>query len=164
MISFINFSLLRDCRALSITTYSSHISFERSTDVFTTRGKKEATKLTLHTVSVVVVQAVLTPIWPHVDSPSAQVVHGVLPEVENVLPASHGTTLHAVSVVAVQAVLTPAAHVEASAQVVHGVLPEVENVLPASHGTLHAVSVVVLQAVFTPAAHVEVSAHGEHGA
>ena len=150
MISFIIFSLLRDCRALSITTYSSHISFERSTDVFTTRGKKEATKLTLHTVSVVVVQAVLTPIWPHVDSPSAQAVHGVLPEVENVLPASHGTTLHAVSVVGVQAVLTPIwPHVDSpSAQVVHGVLPEVENVLPASHGTtLHAVSVVVEQAV-----------------
>ena len=42
----------------------------------------------LHTKSVVVVQAVLTPA-AHVEA-SAQVVHGALPEAENVLPASHG--------------------------------------------------------------------------
>ena len=49
--------------------------------------------LTLHTVSTVVVQAVLTPAV-HVEA-AAQVVHGVrhgvLPDVEKVLPASHGT-------------------------------------------------------------------------
>jgi hypothetical protein len=85
----------------------------------------------VHAVSVVVVQVVLTPA-AHVEG-SAQAVHGVLPEVENVFPASHGT-LHAVSIVVVQAALTPAAHVEGSAHAVHGVLPEVENVFPASHG------------------------------
>ena len=111
----------------------------------------------LHTVSVVVVQAVLTPAV-HVE---AQAVHGVLPEVEKVLPASHGT-LHAVSVVVVQAVLTPAVHVEA--QAVHGVLPEVEKFVPATHGTLHAVSVVVVQAVLTPRVHVEAAVQVVHGA
>ena len=45
--------------------------------------------LTLHTVSVVVVQAVLTP-RVHVEA-AVQVVHGALPQVEKVLSASHGT-------------------------------------------------------------------------
>ena len=39
-------------------------------------------------MSVVVVQAVLTP-WVHVEA-AAQVVHGVLPEVEKCVP-THGT-------------------------------------------------------------------------
>ena len=42
----------------------------------------------LHAVFFVVVHAVLTPA-AHVEA-SAQVVHGALPEAENVLPASHG--------------------------------------------------------------------------
>ena len=58
-----------------------------------------------------------TPIAPHVEA-SAHVAHGSLPEVENVVPATHAT-LHAVSAVVVQAVFTPSAHVDAAAQVVH---------------------------------------------
>ena len=46
------------------------------------------TVLTLHTVSTVVVQAVLTPAV-HVEA-AAQVVQGALPEFEKVLSASHG--------------------------------------------------------------------------
>ena len=79
----------------------------------------------------VVVQVVLTP-RVHVEA-TAQVVHGMLPEAEKVLPATHGT-LHAVSVFVVQAALTPAVHVAAAAQALHGMLPEVEKVWPASHG------------------------------
>ena len=94
------------------------------------------TVLTLHAVSVVVVQAVLIPAVHTVGEATAQVVHGVLPEVEKLLPASHGT-LHAVSVVVLQAVLTPVAHVASTAQVVQGALPEVEKDVPASHGTGH---------------------------
>ena len=91
-------------------------------------------ELTSHTVFVVVVQAVLTPAV-HVAA-AAHVVHGVLPEVEKDVPATHGT-LHAVSVFVVQAVLTPAVHVAAAAQALHGVLPEVEKDVPASHGGWH---------------------------
>ena len=72
-------------------------------------------ELTSHTVFFVVVQAVLTPAV-HVEA-AAHVVHGVLPEVEKDVPATHGTTgagLHTVFVVVVQAVLTPAVHVEAA--------------------------------------------------
>ena len=61
----------------------------------------------MHTISVVLVQAVSTPaVPPH--ARTAQVVHGVLPEVEKV-PVTHGATasLHTVFVVGVQAALTP---------------------------------------------------------
>ena len=70
----------------------------------------------MHTVSVVVLQAVLTTPAVHVEA-SAQVVHGVMPEVEKLLPASHGTTLHTVSVVVLQAVLTPVVHVASAVHV-----------------------------------------------
>ena len=85
-------------------------------------------------MSVVLVQAVLTPVV-HVAS-AIHAAHGVLPEAEKAVPATHGTTgLHTVSVVTVQAVLTPAVHVESAAHVLHpGAFPEAENV-PAAHYT-----------------------------
>ena len=43
--------------------------------------------LTLHVVSVVVVQMVLTPVV-HVE-PAAHVLHGVYPKLEKVVPAAH---------------------------------------------------------------------------
>jgi len=84
-----------------------------------THTKQQYTELTLHTVFFVVVQAVFVRGGRDGGHPSEHVVHGVLPEVEKVLPASHGT-LHAVSVVVLQAVFTPAAHVEVSAHGEHG--------------------------------------------
>ena len=54
------------------------------------------------------VQAVLTP-NKHV-APTVHALHGVFPEAEKDVPATHGTW-HTVSVVSVQEVLTPAVHV-----------------------------------------------------
>ena len=85
----------------------------------------------LHTVSVVSVQAVLTPAV-HVELHAS---HGVLPEAENVELATHGTGLHTVSVVLVQAVLTPVVHVASVVHAAHGVRPEAEKVVPAAHYT-----------------------------
>ena len=90
----------------------------------------------LHSVSVVLLQAVLTPAV-HV-APAAQAVHGAIPEAENDVPAAHATW-HTVSVVLVQVVLTPlktpTVHVESAAHVLHpGAFPEAENV-PAAHYT-----------------------------
>ena len=125
----------------------------------------------LQTMSEPGVQAVLTPAAPHVES-TAQVVHGVYPDVEKVEPAAHAT-LHTVSAVGVQAVFTlgrngpyfpPAAHVASAAHVVQGAFPESEKDVPAAHATWHTVSVVGVQAVFTPAAHVELAAHAVQGA
>ena len=97
--------------------------------------------LTLHTVSDVVVQAVLTPAV-HVAS-AAHNVHGVLPEVEKATPAAHGPSLHTVSVVAAQAILIPVGHVKAAAaHAVQGALPEAEKVVPTIHGVSHTVSIV----------------------
>ena len=88
----------------------------------------------VHTVSAVLVQAVLTPAV-HVAS-AVHVVHGAFPEAEKDVPATHGTGLHTVSVVSVQAVLTPAVHVASAAQVLHpGAFPEAEKVEFATHGT-----------------------------
>ena len=78
------------------------------------------------------VQAVLTPAV-HVAS-AIHAAHGVLPEAEKDVPATHGTGLHTVSVVSVQAVLTPAVHVESVAHVLHPVaFPEAEKFAPAVH-------------------------------
>ena len=93
-----------------------HVTFNRKYPMIK-HTPNNNTVLTLHTVFFVVVQVVLTPAV-HV-ALAAHIVHGVLPEVEKVLPASHGT-LHAVSVVVLQAVFTPAAHVEVSAHGEHG--------------------------------------------
>ena len=86
---------------------------------------------TLHTVFVVVAQAVLTPAPPHVPSAS-QLEHGAVPDVDQVDPATHGTS-HTVSAVFEQAVLTPAGHVASAAHVLHGAFPEAEKVVPATH-------------------------------
>ena len=59
---------------------------------------------TMHRVSAVVAQAVLTPVV-HVAS-AVHVLHGALPEVEKVVPAAHATW-HTVSVVVMHAVFTP---------------------------------------------------------
>ena len=102
----------------------------------------------LHSVSVVLLQAVLTPAV-HV-APAAQAVHGAIPEAENDVPAAHATW-HTVSVVLVQAVFTPAPpHVESAAHASHGALPVAEKVEPITQATWHIVSVVVVQAVLTP--------------
>ena len=66
-------------------------------------------RLTLHVVSVVSVQAVLTPAV-HLES-VAHDLHGAFPESEKDVPAAHATW-HTVSAVLVQTVLTPAVHVE----------------------------------------------------
>ena len=58
----------------------------------------------VHTMSVVAVQAVLTP-TVHVES-AVHAAQGALPEAEKVLPAAHATW-HTVSVVVVHAVFTP---------------------------------------------------------
>ena len=58
----------------------------------------------LHTMSVVAVQAFLTPDG-HVES-AVHAAQGALPEAEKVLPAAHATW-HTVSVVVVHAVFTP---------------------------------------------------------
>ena len=86
----------------------------------------------MHTVSFVAVQAVLTPVV-HVAS-AVHALHGVLPEAEKDVPATHGTGLHTVSAVLVQAVLTPVVHVASAVHALHGVLPEAESV-PAAHYT-----------------------------
>ena len=94
----------------------------------------------LHTVSIVLVQTVLTP-WVHVATAAPfwpQWVHGALPEAEKVAPVTHagiGAGLHERSLNVVQAVLTPWVHVVRCAQVAHGVFPdpEVEKVAPAMH-------------------------------
>jgi hypothetical protein len=88
-----------------------------------------------HTVSAVVVQAVSTPSAPPHVASAAQLVHGVLPDVDHDVPATHGT-LHAVSVVVVQAVSTPSAfpHVLLAEQIVHGVKPDTDHVEPTTHG------------------------------
>ena len=65
----------------------------------TPRARHRAGGLTfvaLHTESVVVVQAVLTPVV-HVEA-AAQVVHGMLPDVEKDVPATHGHVSAAQSV------------------------------------------------------------------
>ena len=86
----------------------------------------------MHTVSVVAVQAVFTPLV-HVGA-AAHATHGAMPA-EKVVPAAHATW-HTVSVVLVQAVLTPAVHVASAAQVLHpGAFPEAEKFVPATHGT-----------------------------
>ena len=74
---------------------------------------------TLHTVSVVVVQDVLTPA-PQVD-PAEHIVHGSLPETEKDAPPTHGATtpLHTMSDPGLQAVLTPASHVASVEQLSH---------------------------------------------
>ena len=59
-------------------------------------------------------------------------LHGVLPEAEKDVPATHGTGLHTVSAVLVHTVLTPAMHVASAAHVLHGLYPKTENV-PAAH-------------------------------
>jgi hypothetical protein len=88
-------------------------------------------------VSAVVVQVIFAP-FVQLAAP-AQVVHGALPVVEKVVPATHGT-LHAKSVVVVQENFTPWVHVaiEAAAQGVQGALPDVEKVAPATHAHLSA--------------------------
>ena len=87
----------------------------------------------LHTTSVVAVQAVFTPPG-HVEA-AVHAAQGAFPEAEKVVPAAHATW-HTVSVVLVQAVLTPAVHVASAAQVLHpGAFPEAEKVELATHGT-----------------------------
>jgi hypothetical protein len=110
-----------------------------------------AAHATWHTVSDVLVQAVLTPAV-HVAS-AAHTVHGAFPEVEKVLPSTHATW-HTVFVVVVQAVLTLAVHVASAAHTVHGALPEVEKVEPVVHGR-HALSAEIVAGVKpSPATHV----------
>ena len=118
----------------------------------------------LHTVSVVVVQAVLTfPAPSHVES-AAHTLHGALPDTDHVAPDSHGTS-HTVSIVVVQAVLTPLEHMASTAHASHGALPVVDHVEPSAHGTSHTASVVVLHDCLTPAAaQVDSAVHGVHGA
>ena len=136
---------------------------------------------TMHRVSAVVAQVVLTPVV-HVES-AVHVVHGSLPVVDHVEPAAHGTlsgkgagaglgdvawVLHSVSVVVVQSVSTPAAHVESAVHVMHGTLPEAEKDIPPTHGAtapLHTMSDPRLQAISTPAAaHVVFAEQLVHGA
>ena len=69
-----------------------HLSFHRKCSLIKYTNNND-TVLTLHTVSVVVMQAVLTPV-AHEEA-AAQVVHGALPEAENVVPATHGVHLSA---------------------------------------------------------------------
>ena len=106
-----------------------HVS-RRSADAAT-----GATGAALHTVSVVVVQVVLTP-FVHV-STAAHALQGAVPAADQVAPAlqaaAAGAALHTVSVVVVQAVFTALVHVASAAQVVQGVLPEAEKVVPAAH-------------------------------
>ena len=85
----------------------------------------------LQTMSEPGIQAVWTPVEPHVES-EAQDVHGAFPEAEKVLPATQATW-HTMSAVLVQAVLTPAVHVASAAHVLHGAFPEAEKVVPATH-------------------------------
>jgi len=101
-----------------------------------------ATHGTWHTMSAVLVHAVLMPgvcgvtrcAAVHVES-AAHVAQGAVPKAEKVSPATHGTGLHTVSVVLVQAVFTPAAHVESAAHVVQGAVPKAEKVVPAAHAS-----------------------------
>ena len=84
----------------------------------------------MHTVSVVAVQAVFTPLV-HVEA-AAHATHGAMPA-EKVVPAAHATR-HTVSAVFVQAVFTPAVHVASAAHVLHPVaFPEAEKFVPAAH-------------------------------
>ena len=72
----------------------------------------------------------------HVED-AAQTAHGALPDVENVVPATHasGVAWHTVFDVLVQAVFTPAAHVEATTHDEHGSLPDKDHDEPVAHGT-----------------------------
>ena len=77
----------------------------------------------LHTVSIVLVQTVLTP-WVHVATAAPfwpQWVHGALPEAEKVAPVTHAGMrgLHERSFVVVQAVLTPWVQVWMFSEVAH---------------------------------------------
>ena len=84
----------------------------------------------MHTVSVVAVQAVFTPLV-HVGA-AAHATHGAMPA-EKVVPAAHATR-HTVSAVLVQAVFTPAVHVASVVHVLHPVaFPEAEKFAPAVH-------------------------------
>ena len=138
------------CAIVELVVYMAYVLRAHFSHVSPSRlhVAQSATTQLLHTVSVVLVQAVFTPVL-HV-SLAAHVLHGVIPEEENVLPASHGV-LHAVFVFTAQAVLTLVVHVSHG---LHGVFPEEENVLPASHGILHTVFAFLVQAVLTPAVHL----------
>jgi len=83
---------------------------------------------TSHTVSVVWVQAVLTPPG-HVET-AAHGAHGALPPADQVEPDKHGT-LHTVSAICTHGVATLVVQM---VQAAHGVLPEAEKVVPATHG------------------------------
>ena len=107
----------------------------------------EGAGLTLHTMSVVLVQTVSIPAAPQVES-AAHVAHGALPVADHVAPTAHATW-HTVSVDLVHAVFT-CVHVESAAHVPHGALPVAEKVEPTTQATWHTVSVVVVHAAFTP--------------
>ena len=114
----------------------------------------------LHTLFVVVVQAVSTPDQQVLAVEHA--AHGACPVVDHVVPASQGTS-HTVFVVAVQVVCTPPVHIESAVHAAQGALPDPDHVAPASHGTSHTVSVVVVHDCLTPATQVDPAAHGVHG-
>ena len=113
-----------------------------------------------HTVSAVVVHAVLMPVV-HI-APAAHGSHGTFPVDEKVLPASHATW-HTASAVVVHTVLMPVAHVEPAAHRSHGAFPVEEKVLPASHATWHTVSVVVVHDCLVPIVQFEPAAHAVQG-
>ena len=101
-------------------------------------------KLTsLHTVSDVLVQAILTPSSPHAVA-AVQFLHGALPESENVVPMVHATW-HTVSDVLVQSVFMPTPHVDVVVHVVQGSFPVEENDVPDTHDTWlkHSKSILV---------------------